>query len=48
MSAGMMNALLNFIYIIAKLGQIFCSQNQTCFIYFTESILLENPLKSDI
>lgn len=43
-----MNAVSNFSYIVAKLEQIFCSQNQTCFIYFTESVYLENSLKSDV
>lgn len=43
-----MNALSNFNYIIAKLEQIFCSQSQIYFIYFTESVYLENPFKSDI
>lgn len=42
-----MNAVSKFSYITAKLGQTFCSQNQTCFIYFTESVYLENPFKSD-
>lgn len=47
MSAEIINIFSNFSYVMAKLEQIFCSQNQTCFIYFTESVYSENPLQSD-